>query len=156
LLKDGDAERITVIPTRVQEVDLRVFEALQAGDVLFIDSTHIAKTGSDVNHLFFEVLPVLAEGVYIHIHDIFYPFEYPKHWIDQGIAWNEQYMLRTFLQDNDRYEIVLFNTFLTHFHRDFFEKAMPLCLENEGGSIWLRKAAINSTRGLQENARIAS
>jgi predicted O-methyltransferase YrrM len=139
LLSDADKRNTTVYPQRVQDVNLSVFSALADRDILFIDSTHVGKTGSDVNHLFFEILPVLAEGVYIHIHDIFYPFEYPRDWIEQGIAWNEQYMLRTFLQNNLDYEIILFNTFLTHFHADFFKKKMPLCLENPGGSIWLRK-----------------
>jgi len=139
LLKDGDAERINVLPHRVQDVDPDVFAELEAGDVLFIDSTHVGKTGSDVNHLFFEVLPSIAAGVYVHVHDIFYPFEYPRTWVEQGIAWNEQYMLRTFLQNNHNYEIVLFNTFLTHFHEEFFKDRMPLCLKNPGGSIWLRK-----------------
>jgi hypothetical protein len=139
LLKQGDADRITVLPDRVQDVDPKVFAQLESGDILFIDSTHVGKTGSDVNYLFFEVLPSIAAGVFIHIHDIFYPFEYPRNWVEQGIAWNEQYMLRTFLQNNNEYEIVLFNTFLTHFHADFFAKKMPLCLENPGGSIWLKK-----------------
>jgi hypothetical protein len=54
------------------------FAALGENDILFIDSTHVAKVGSDVNYLFFEVLPNLNPGVLIHIHDIFYPFELSK------------------------------------------------------------------------------
>lgn len=139
LLAPGDEERITILPTRVQDVALATFERLEANDVLFIDSTHVSKIGSDVNHLFFEVLPRLAPGVYVHVHDIFHPFEYPRSWIEEGRAWSEAYLLRSFLAFNGGYEVVLFNTFLEHFHEDYFRRRMPLCLENTGGSIWLRR-----------------
>jgi len=141
LLKPGDRERINIIPQRVQDVPLDVFRRLQANDVLFIDSTHVSKIGSDVNRLFFEVLPLLAEGVYIHIHDVFYPFEYPQEWaLGDGRAWNEQYVLRALLQNSDALEIVLFNTFMTRFQRTFFEQYLPLALQERGGQIWLRKS----------------
>ena len=75
-----------------------MFEKLEAGDVLFIDSSHVAKTGSDVNYLFFEVLPRLRRGVRVHVHDIFLPIEYPRDWvIDENRSWNEQYVLRALL-----------------------------------------------------------
>lgn len=139
LLKDGDRDRIKVHAARLQDVELSVFEKLEANDILFIDSTHVSKIGSDVNYAFFNVLPALRSGVYIHIHDVFYPFEYPKQWIDERRAWNEIYILRAFLQGNRDFEIVAFNTYLEEFHRGFFEANMPLCLKNPGGSIWLRK-----------------
>jgi predicted O-methyltransferase YrrM len=136
---ENDRDRIRIIGSRVQVVDFKEFEALQANDILFIDSTHVSKVHSDVNRLFFEILPRLNEGVYIHFHDIFYPFEYPREWIYEGRAWNEAYLLRAFLQYNSSFRIVLMNTFLERFHKGFFEQAMPLCLKNPGGSIWLRK-----------------
>lgn len=139
LLKEGDSARVDIIPTGVQDVDTSLFETLQANDVLFVDSTHVSKFGSDVNHIIFNILPTLASGVFVHFHDIFFPFEYPEQWIKEGRAWNEAYMLRAFLQHNTAYEVVMFNTFVQRFHRDFFEKNMPLCLENPGASIWLRK-----------------
>jgi len=77
------------------------------------------------NQLFFEVLPALADGVYIHVHDIFHPFEYPRNWAEQGRGWNEIYLLRAFLQNNKEFEVVMFNTFLQYFHKDFFEAKMP-------------------------------
>jgi len=135
----NDRDRMRIIGSRVQDVDFKEFEALQANDILFIDSTHVSKVHSDVNRLFFEILPRVHEGVYIHFHDIFYPFEYPRDWIYEGRAWNEAYLLRAFLQYNSSFRIVLMNTFLERYHRDFFEQAMPLCLKNPGGSIWLRK-----------------
>ena len=102
LLKPSD--QIDLLPARLQEVDLSVFDALEAGDILFIDSTHVSKLNSDVNRLFFEILPRLKPGVFVHIHDIFPGFEYPEHWLREGRAWNEQYLLRAFLQYNDRFQ----------------------------------------------------
>jgi predicted O-methyltransferase YrrM len=139
LLREGDFDCIRILPHRLQEVDLSVFRELAANDILFIDSTHVSKTGSDVNRAFFDVLPILARGVYIHFHDVFYPFEYPKEWVYEGRAWNELYMLRSFLQYNSEFRVVCFNTFLEQFHEKFFVEHMPLCLKNRGGSIWLQK-----------------
>jgi hypothetical protein len=99
----------------------------------------VSKIGSDVNHLFFEVLPRLARGVYVNFHDVFHPFEYPRSWIYEGRAWSEAYLLRSFLTFNHEFEVVLFNTFLETFHEPWFREHMPLCLENPGGSIWLRR-----------------
>ena len=85
--------RAQLLEVPVQAVPLSRFEELEAGDVLFVDSTHVAKPGSDVNWLLFEVLPRLARGVVVHFHDIHHPFEYPKDWVYQGRAWNEAYLL---------------------------------------------------------------
>jgi predicted O-methyltransferase YrrM len=139
LIRADDMQSATIIPTRLQEVPVQTFQSLTRGDILFIDSTHVSKTGSDVNFLLAEILPALQSGVYIHIHDIFYPFEYPKEWVLGGRSWNEIYALRAFLQFNDSFSIEMMNTFLTHFHRSRFATHMPLCLKNTGGSIWLRK-----------------
>jgi len=140
LLKEGDLERINLVPARVQDTDPAIFSSLSENDILFIDSTHVSKVGSDVNHLLFEVLPRLQSGVFIHFHDVFYPFEYPKAWIfELGIYWNENYLLRAFLQYNDAFSIVFFNTYLEHFYREQFAESMPLCLKNPGGSLWIRK-----------------
>ena len=92
-----------VIETKVQDVDPAEFERLDAGDVLFIDSSHVAKTGSDVNHLVFEIFPRLRRGVRIHIHDIFLPAEYPKDWVlGENRSWNEQYVIRALLMHSTR------------------------------------------------------
>jgi predicted O-methyltransferase YrrM len=139
LIRPGDGDRITLIAKKVQDVELSVFEALNANDILFIDSTHVSKIHSDVNRIFFDVLPRLNSGVYIHFHDVFYPFEYPKEWIYEGRVWNESYMLRSFLEFNSSFEIIFFNTFMEHFHQTTFERNMPLCMRNTGGSIWIRK-----------------
>ncbi len=142
LLKTEDFASVQIISSPLQEVPLGAFASLQANDVLFIDSTHVSKIDSDVNYLFFEILPLLQPGVYVHFHDIFYPFRYPESWILEGRGWNEAYLLRAFLQFNSDFEIVLFNTFLETCHRDWFEKNMPLCLKDPGGSIWLRRKRV--------------
>jgi len=139
LIKEEDKRHITVIPSRLQDVELKEFEALEENDILSIDSTHVSKINSDVNRIFFEILPRLPAGVYIHFHDIFYPFEYPKEWIYEGRGWNEAYMLRVFLQYNGTFRIVFMNTFLERFHEELFQNKMPLCLRDPGGSIWIRR-----------------
>ncbi|HET7434399.1 MAG TPA: class I SAM-dependent methyltransferase [Thermoanaerobaculia bacterium] len=137
LMREGD--RADVIASPVQSVPLERFDGLEASDVLFVDSTHVAKTGSDVNRIVFDILPRLKSGVYVHFHDVFYPFEYPKEWVYEGRAWNEDYLLRAFLQFNDAFEIVLFSTYVARFHRELLQREMPLVLENPGGALWLRR-----------------
>jgi hypothetical protein len=141
LLRAGDATRATLIEQRVQVVPLEVFAALGENDVLFIDSSHVSKIGSDVNRLFFDVLPALAPGVLVHIHDIAGNLEYPRDWLDQGRAWNEQYLLRAFLMYNAAWRIELFTTWLSITRGDFIRERMPLCARGGGGQMWLRKLA---------------
>lgn len=131
---------IELIANKVQDVDLSLFDTLQENDVLFIDSSHVLKTGSDLQTILFEILPRLNKGVLIHFHDIFYPFEYPKEWVlDFNRAWNEIYAVRAFLMYNREYEVVLFNHFLLNKNPKWFQDNMPLCTKNPGGSIWLQK-----------------
>ena len=139
LLKEEDKSRVRILPTRLQDVDIAEFEVLEENDVLFVDSTHVSKIDSDVNRILFEILPRLNPGVYIHFHDIFYPFEYPAEWVLEGRAWNEIYILRAFLQFNRNFRPVLMNTYMEYFHPEFFEENLPLCMQNTGGSIWLRR-----------------
>lgn len=139
-IKNTDIERVKILQSRVQDVDLCVFSLLQSNDILFVDSSHISKTNSDVNHILFNILPNIAPGVFIHFHDIFYPFEYPKKWVYEGRAWNETYFLRAFLTFNNEFCVTLMNTYLEHFYESFIRESMPLCFKARGGSIWLRKA----------------
>jgi Methyltransferase domain len=129
LLSPEDLTRCELIESRLQEVPLSTFQALDSDDVLFVDSTHVAKLGSDVNRIIFEILPALASGVIVHFHDVFYPFEYPNNWVREGRGWNEAYLLRAFLEYNEAFEILLWGHMLRilgHF-------------AGTGGSIWLRK-----------------
>lgn len=139
LIRDEDAQRISIIQSRVQDLNLDLFSSLESGDILFIDSTHVSKVGSDVNHIFFNILPSLQSGVLIHFHDIFYPFEYPKQWIFEGRAWNECYILRTFLQYNLSFKIVFYASFMKQFHEDLLRMKMPIFTADSGSSIWLQK-----------------
>lgn len=92
---------------RVQDTPAHVFDALEAGDVLFIDSSHVLKTGSDLVHLLTQVLPRLASGVHLHFHDLFLPDEYPPQWvIDENRSWNEQYVVQAILASNPRYRVL--------------------------------------------------
>lgn len=125
LLRPADRSRCRVIPERVQAVPAEVFDALTAGDWLFIDSSHVSKIGSDVNHLFFELLPRLAAGVVVHVHDVFWPFEYPRHWFEQGIAWNEAYLLRGVLTGGRRYRILFFPSYLERHAAAEWAATMP-------------------------------
>jgi predicted O-methyltransferase YrrM len=138
LMTPQDVGRVELHRDQVQHVDLEPFRSLEAGDIVFVDSSHVGKVGSDVNHELFEILPILASGVYVHIHDVFYPFEYPEAWVNRGFGWNEDYMVRAFLSFNNKFSIVAFNTFLERFHEDWFRSHMPLCLVNPGGSLWLQ------------------
>jgi len=125
---------------KLQDVPKSLFDELQANDILFVDSTHVSKVGSDVNTLFFDVLPHLKPGVLVHLHDIFYPFEYRQDWIEEGRAWNEAYLLRAFLQYNHAFNIVIFGSYIALTMRDWLRENMPLCLEDLSGSIWLERA----------------
>jgi hypothetical protein len=138
LLEQGDTNDVEIIQEMVQNVPLEQFEKLQADDMLFVDSSHVVKTGSDVGHILFSILPVLKSGVIIHCHDIFYPFEYPKDWVYQGRNWNEAYFLKSFLMYNKDFEILLFSDYLHRFYKNAFS-LMQLCFHNWGGNLWLRK-----------------
>ena len=138
LLRDGDEAHVTIHREPVQDLDPAVFSALGPGDVLFIDSTHVAKAGSDVNHLFFEVLPRLPVGVWVHLHDIFFPFEYPDAWVREGRAWHEAYLLRAFLTHSQTYAIRWYQDFLWTRHRAALE-SLPWVATNPGANIWLER-----------------
>lgn len=143
LLRVTDRKSVSITVSDLQDVDCDFFSGLEENDLLFIDSTHVSKTGSDVNYLLFEILPRIRKGVVIHLHDIFYPFEYPKDWVIYGngrFGWNEIYILRAFLTHQDTYQIILFNDFLQHFHKDGLLTTMPNYTNyGRGGSIYLRK-----------------
>lgn len=113
LRADGMDVALHDIP--VQSAPPSLFASLEAGDVLFVDSSHVSKTGSDVNHIFFEILPRLAVGVLVHVHDIFLPFEYPRRWVlDDRRSWNEQYLLRALLMDSRRYRPLFGAAYAAH------------------------------------------
>jgi len=141
LLRPDEGERCVVREQKLQDVEPALFATLAAGDVLFADCSHVSKVGSDVNRLVFEILPSLAVGVWVHFHDIFYPFEYPRSWFHEGRAWNEAYLLRAFLQYNHAFQIRFFGSYLHARHAAAITHHLPLTARNPGGSLWLQKVA---------------
>jgi hypothetical protein len=129
-----------LVAKKVQDVPLTLFEELEANDILFIDSSHVVKTGSDVTFLHLEVLPRLREGVVIHIHDIFLPEDYPKEWVlGERRSWSEQYLVRALLTYSCAFEVVFANHYaalrLGPEVRETFGGLYG------GGSLWIRRTA---------------
>jgi hypothetical protein len=126
-----------------QQVPLSTFETLESGDVLFVDTTHTVKVGSDVNFIVLEVLPRLRAGVYVHLHDIFLPYEYPKQWLeDYGLYWTEQYLVHAFLVFNSGYEVLASMHALQRDRRDAMAELLPPAVADwPGGAFWMRRTA---------------
>lgn len=135
-----DRKRCRFIRNPVQEVPVAAFETLEANDILFIDSSHVGKIGSDVNYLLFNVLPRLKSGVIVHVHDINWPFEYPKAFYDLGRAWNEVHLLRAFLMYNSAFRIVFWGGYAAHRFADYLHQHVPRFMAQVPASIWLRRA----------------
>ena len=141
-LRDGVEGMSELITSKVQDTSLSVFEELREGDILFIDSSHVCKTGSDVNFLYFEVLPRLKPGVFIHIHDIFLPYEYLEEWvIDENRSWNEQYLLRALLMHSNAFEVFFGCKYAFGELPELVAKALdlPSGISFGGGSFWITK-----------------
>jgi len=139
LFRDGDREQVRLIDKKIQEVPPDVLLALESGDLLFIDSSHVVKCGSDLQLLMFELLPSLQPGVFVHFHDVFYPFDYPSEWLTKGRYWNENYFLRAFLSYNSEWSIQFFNTYAHFMFGDLIKEQMPLCAKNLGGSLYIKR-----------------
>jgi hypothetical protein len=138
-------ERDQLLVAKVQDVDIDLLTCLERGDVLFIDSSHLVRTGGDVLYQLCEVVPRLKPGVFIHFHDISLPKPYPRTYFEQGLYWAEQYVLQTFLAFNRKFEIVWPATYLMVHRREFMEETFreieamravfPL---SEPSSFWIR------------------
>ena len=139
LLTPAELISARLLTQPVQAVPLALFEELEAQDILFIDSSHVAKIGSDVTCILLRILPRLRPGVLVHFHDIFYPFSYPISWVSAGRAWNESLFLRAFLINNPTFEIVAFNSFAGSTFPEVFRGRVDQFLNDTGGSIWIRK-----------------
>jgi hypothetical protein len=131
-----------LIEEKVQAVPLSVFEQLEAGDVLFIDSSHVAKTGSDVNHIYFEILPRLAKGVLIHIHDVHFPHDYPEEWVlTENRSWNEQYLVRALLMYSTAFKVKFGCGYAFWRFPELVKEALALPSGDAfgGGSLWIER-----------------
>jgi hypothetical protein len=139
-LREGFPGLRSLIEKKVQDIELEFFSQLESDDILFIDSSHTVKIGSDVNYLFLEVLPRLRPGVIVHVHDIFLPFEYRRDWVlDELRFWTEQYLLQAFLAFNSEFEVLMANSYLKHYHEEDLKAAFPTLSRWEGGSFWMRR-----------------
>lgn len=105
---------VEVVAQRAQDVDRVHFERLEAGDVLFIDSTHAVRTGSELARLYLEVLPRLAPGVVVHIHDIVFPYLYMPDVLDNVFDWQESTLLAALLIGNGGLRVLACTSALHH------------------------------------------
>jgi hypothetical protein len=129
-----------VVRLSAADVPLSDFEALQAGDVLFVDTSHTVKAGSEVNRIVLDVLPTLAPGVIVHFHDIFLPWDYPAAWLTKmRLYWNEQYLLQAFLSGNADWEVLAGAHGLWRTDAARFE---GLVGSGVAGSFWMQKGSV--------------
>jgi hypothetical protein len=132
---------LRVLRQKVEEVDPEFFQELQAGDVLFIDSSHMIRPQGDVLALFLQIIPTLKPGVYVHIHDIFTPRYYPRAYLLERMwLWNEQYLLESFLSHNSSWQIIAALNLMRHDHFDALHRCCPFLTQDcEPGSIYLQR-----------------
>lgn len=134
---------VRVVRCPAEEADPSLFCSLDAGDILFIDSSHMIRPQGDVLFEYLELLPTLKPGVIVHVHDIFSPRDYPRDWLADHVKfWNEQYLLEAFLSHNADWEILGALNFLHHHHYEKLQAVCPfLWRELNPGSFYLRKVA---------------
>jgi hypothetical protein len=128
----------------IQDTPLELFEDLSDGDILFIDTSHTVKTGGDVVWIFHEIVPHLALGVYVHIHDVGLPGAYPESWVMDGWGWNESYLVRSFLSYNNAFEIIWDSQYMLQNHRESVLRAFPefsQYADRAGVSLWIRRTS---------------
>ncbi len=134
---------VTVVRKKVEDIDAELFSRLDANDILFIDSSHVIRPQGDVLFEILQILPILKNGVLIHIHDIFSPKDYPEEWLFKMIRFfNEQYLLEAFLSCNPSFEVIGAINFLKHNHFQELSQKCPILKsrpESEPGSYWIRK-----------------
>ncbi len=136
---------VKVLRQRVEDLDESHVRTLQANDILFIDSSHVIRPQGDVVREYLELLPLLAPGVLVHLHDIFTPRDYPRRWVvDEVRLWNEQYLFEAFMCGNGGFRIIGALNFLARNHRAELAARFPLLRaaapDYEPGSMWLVKA----------------
>lgn len=125
---------------RAEDIPAGVFSALADGDLLFIDTTHTVRPRNDVLRLVLEILPAVAPGVVVHIHDFFRPFEYPRFLYELGLYWQEHYLVQAFLVLNHDFEVLIANHAVRELRAAEIASAFPGALDNRrGSSLWLRR-----------------
>jgi hypothetical protein len=101
------SDRVSLIHSRVERAALACFDALAAGDWLFIDSTHALKPAGDVEYLYLEIIPRLKPGVVVHIHDIFLPYTYQRDLLTSLFQWTETMLLQALLANNSHLSVLV-------------------------------------------------
>jgi hypothetical protein len=153
LLRESDHGSTTIIERQVQDVPSAIVNDLEPNDILFIDSTHVLKTGSDVHYELFHLLPLIKPGVIVHFHDILYPFEYHDHWIfEKNFSWNESYAIRAFLMYNTDFRVLFWNPLFALSFGSSIRDEFPTFLTNPGGSIWLERKCHTALSEPKENS----
>jgi hypothetical protein len=132
-----------LLAKKIEQVALSRFQSLEAGDVLFIDTSHVIKVQNDVEYELIHILPSLKPGVFVHIHDIFTPYDYPAEWLigtghNRG-GNNEQYALECLLSGGADWEIILPVHLLWREHRNAL--AALINSDLRPASFWIRKIA---------------
>jgi Methyltransferase domain len=132
-----------IIRKKVEKTSLQRFSELKSGDILFIDSSHVIKPQGDVLFEYLQILPTLAPGVIVHIHDMFTPRDYPAEWLQgRQYFWNEQYLVEAFLCNNSNWEILLAANMLMHDHFELFKSKCPsLDAVNVPRSFYIRRVS---------------
>lgn len=133
---------ISLMREKVECIDKAVFSTLEDGDFLFIDSSHIIRPQGDVLCEYLDILPTLKSGVYVHVHDVFSPYDYPEKWIKESVLfWNEQYILEALLSTSSKFEVVAALNLLFQKYRSDLAEALPISnLSRVPGSFYLRTA----------------
>lgn len=136
---------VEVIRKRVEECDDDLVRTLGPNDFFFIDSSHVIRPQGDVLHLYQRLLPLVAPGVIVQVHDVFTPRDYPAKWvIDDRRLWNEQYLMEAFLAFNPAFEVLLAVNWLANDRRDWLSDACPMLMRKPGkqpGAFWFRRKA---------------
>ncbi len=135
---------VEVYRKRIERADLDLFRSLSAGDIIFIDSSHVLRPMGDVEFEFLHILPILPKGVIVQVHDIFTPRDYPAAWLKKDRRpWNEQYLLEAFLAFNSEFEILCALNDLMHRGSAELKAAFPILAERGPtipvGSFWFRR-----------------
>jgi hypothetical protein len=141
-LLERTAQRWELIRSPVEDVPMAVFAELQANDILFIDSSHVVRIGGDVVYEYLEVIPRLAPGVLVHVHDVFFPYDYPREWVmNMHRFWTEQYLLQAFLSFNSAFEILVSTSILHADHPERMREAFSSYPPGEynPASFWMRR-----------------
>ena|SRR5947209_1107563 len=145
LLVNGFPGLSKLVPNKVQDVPLETFEQLGDRDILFVDSSHVVQIGGDVNYLFLEVLPRLAAGVVVQVHDIFLPHHGRRDWVtEQYRFWTEQDLLQAFLAFNSAFEVLFANCYITQRFEAQMKKTFSQSPWWGGGSFWMRRGGGSS------------